>query len=569
MAKNNKITRPNPQPGWAVYLRTSSEDHQKPEMSRARQRFAIDAAVLDRSDIPVYREYIDVLTGQSPARPGYQEMLRDARAGKFSHVVVERADRFGRNDVEALRAIDELHEYGVRVVFANTPDIDAQDPDERVLVALTFTMAQRESKLLALRVRGGHRAKVEGGGYPTLAPDGYKNIDVRNEGLERHQQGRFSKIMVVDEERAPIWRYAWDLLLTDKYTLDEICEKLHERGYTHRSGRPFITINAKGVRKANKSTLFNIFHNWAYAGWLVSEQYDIPPLTKRGNWEPIVTTEEFEKGVEILNRRTHKRTYKRDHQYLLRGLVYYQADGDLRRLSCSTSNANRARGSTSYYCIARSNINLKCDDIDAHIPLALSRVAVAPEYVPLIREAYTSEIKRRQTNVPANERERLEQALKAVKEEEARGTRLYTTGKIDDDLWNELWQDWRDRRRKIESTLASLEVDYEEKVENLDAALNILSQVAGLYENMTFDERLDLVRLMIEKVIVNEERQVRVFFKPPFDYLEETIRGVFKKHAEPRKIVIIAPKDKHSSTGQRGHRSLVHDTHRKNYNIWI
>lgn len=67
---------------------------------------------------------------------------------------------------------------------------------------------------------------------------------------------------------------------------------------------------------------------------------------------------------------------------------------------------------------------------------------------------------------------------------------------------------------------------------------------------MVFDERLDLVRLMIEKVIVNEERQVRVYFKPPFDYLEETIRGVFKKHPEPRKIVIIGPKD--STASSRG-----------------
>jgi hypothetical protein len=30
-----------------------------------------------------------------------------------------------------------------------------------------------------------------------------------------------------DPECAPIWRLAWDLLLEDKLTLEEICEKLH------------------------------------------------------------------------------------------------------------------------------------------------------------------------------------------------------------------------------------------------------------------------------------------------------------------------------------------------------
>src|SRR5690349_7317772 len=120
-----------PQPGWAVYLRTSSDENQKPEMSRARQRFAIENNVLQRSEMSIYDEYIDVLTGTTPERKDYQRLLEDARSGKFSHVIVERADRFGRNDTEALRAIDELYEFGVAVRFANQPDLDPMDPDDR------------------------------------------------------------------------------------------------------------------------------------------------------------------------------------------------------------------------------------------------------------------------------------------------------------------------------------------------------------------------------------------------------------------------------------------------------
>ncbi|MEO1645379.1 MAG: hypothetical protein AAFR67_09350, partial [Chloroflexota bacterium] len=54
--------------GWAVYLRTSSDENQKPEMSRARQRYAIENNVLTKSDMPVFQEYIDVLTGSTPHR---------------------------------------------------------------------------------------------------------------------------------------------------------------------------------------------------------------------------------------------------------------------------------------------------------------------------------------------------------------------------------------------------------------------------------------------------------------------------------------------------------------------
>ncbi|MBK8030552.1 MAG: recombinase family protein [Chloroflexi bacterium] len=119
--RRKKGTPLPPQPGWAVYLRTSSDENQKPELSRARQRFMIEENVLKRSEMPMFDEYADVLTGSTPNRPEYQRLLNDARAGKFSHVIVERADRFGRNDTEAMRAIDELNESGLQSALPTCP----------------------------------------------------------------------------------------------------------------------------------------------------------------------------------------------------------------------------------------------------------------------------------------------------------------------------------------------------------------------------------------------------------------------------------------------------------------
>jgi hypothetical protein len=67
------------------------------------------------------------------------------------------------------------------------------------------------------------------------------------------------------------------------------------------------------------------FHNWTYAGWIVSEEAGIPPKTLLGNWEPIVTTEEFERWLEILAKRARIKHTKRKHDYLLRGLLYLSA----------------------------------------------------------------------------------------------------------------------------------------------------------------------------------------------------------------------------------------------------
>ena len=309
-----------PQPGWAVYLRTSSDENQKPELSRARQRFLIDKNVLERSEMPVITEYVDVLTGKTPHRKDYQRLLADARAGKFSHVVVERADRFGRNDTEALRAIDELDEFGVAVRFANSPDLDPMDPDERVVVALSFTLARRESMLLGIRVKGGLKAKRQSGGYINRAPDGYVNVNGLTDLNKKKDLGRVNHWIEPNPERAALWREAWALLLTDKLTLPEIAEALHARGYRHQSGRPFVEAKPNGKRRPIVNSLSHSFHNWTYAGWIVSEGDGIPPKTLRGNWEPIVSTEDFECGLAILARRNQHRTIRRKQEYLLTGL---------------------------------------------------------------------------------------------------------------------------------------------------------------------------------------------------------------------------------------------------------
>lgn len=97
-----------PIPGWAMYLRVSNEDKQTPERSFAFQRQRIEEHLFAGSEVPFQREYCDILTGTTSKRADYQQMLADAEAGKFSHLALYRADRFGRNAVEGLQAATRL-----------------------------------------------------------------------------------------------------------------------------------------------------------------------------------------------------------------------------------------------------------------------------------------------------------------------------------------------------------------------------------------------------------------------------------------------------------------------------
>ena len=174
-----------------------------------------------------------------------------------------------------------------------------------------------------------------------------------------------------------------------------------------------------------------IFHNWMYAGRVVSVQNKIVPKTIRGNWEPIVTTEEFERGLEILERRNRYRIAKWRHDYLLKGMISYIGyDGYEVKLTGSTSNTYRSGGGTPYYCVPHSNINFKCDKIDEQIPAELCSIQVDPEVLPIIRAFYTQELAEKLGHNRPSERERLVSALSAIDQEETRTIRLLAAGKV-------------------------------------------------------------------------------------------------------------------------------------------
>ena len=142
----------NPSAGWVTYLRVSDEDKQSPERSFAMQRKSIQKQLLIPSTLPLKQEYRDKLTGTSPNRADYQQMLADAEAGLFSHVGLYRADRFGRDAVEGLQAATKLISLGINLHMANMPSLTPESPDGFFMFLLQMGLAQREVDVLRQRI---------------------------------------------------------------------------------------------------------------------------------------------------------------------------------------------------------------------------------------------------------------------------------------------------------------------------------------------------------------------------------------------------------------------------------
>ncbi|MBI9047012.1 MAG: recombinase family protein [Anaerolineaceae bacterium] len=236
-------------------------------------------------------------------------MLSDAEAGKFSHLGLYRADRFGRNTMEGLSAATPLISQGIKIRISNMPGLQPETPDGFFLFMFQMGLAQRKVDVLAQRTAGGMEAKIWAGGWPHKAPEGYINKE-RQVSSNKHERW---------VEADPIFfqaiKDAWQMLLTDRYKLDDICEELKRRGYVRSSGRPWAWDHPQtGTRKRASNRIHDIFQNPFYTGWVVSERFDIQMGEIRGNWEPVVTMEQFERGKMILHKHEKYRSnYKRKY----------------------------------------------------------------------------------------------------------------------------------------------------------------------------------------------------------------------------------------------------------------
>ena len=89
-------------------------------------------------------------------------------------------------------------------------------------------------------------------GWVGKAPDGYRNSEAKTETTIKSQNGKYTRWVEQDPDRIHIWRLAWDLLLSDKMTLEDICEELHTHGYRYRTGRPFVEVKSNGKSKGQQ-----------------------------------------------------------------------------------------------------------------------------------------------------------------------------------------------------------------------------------------------------------------------------------------------------------------------------
>jgi len=511
-------------PGWATYLRVSDEDKQTPERSFAMQRQRIQENLINGAEFPFLNEYRDMLTGTSPNRADYQKLMADAEAGKFSHLGLYRADRFGRDTVEGLQAATKLIGWGIKIRVAHMPSLMPETPDGFFMFLLQMGMAQREVDVLRQRTSDGMEAKLRAGGWTYKAPEGYINKE------RLVSSNKYDRWVEQNPETINMVREAFEMLLTDRFTLNEICEELAARGYKRSRGLPWAWNNPQtGKRMTARNRLSNLFHNPFYAGWIVSDRFGIKIGEVRGSWDPIISHEEYQRGLDILKGHDLDKSRDRRYFYLLKGLLWMDIDGRQYKMAGSSPVAHQRR--YPYYTTQSKpngkNIHISCSTVDAQVPDWLSQITVSPERLPAIREEYRSQVTKFKNDDLENQTKKIQDQLKQLRNEEARLGRLFITNKISEDTYNQLRLEWQDNIRICEAKLAQAERNISAVLVDLDMALILLANCHILFTRLDEKGKVRLLKILAKRIIINPQGEIiDQKLHAPFVYLHSLAAGI-------------------------------------------
>jgi DNA invertase Pin-like site-specific DNA recombinase len=140
----------------ALYMRVSTIDqHPETQIHDLRQMAA-------QRGYEIVSQFTDKISGTKAKRPGLDQMMADARRGRFDVVLVWACDRIARSTRHFLEVLDDLNRINVEFVSFRE-QIDTGGPLGRAIVVIIGAIAELERSLIVERVRAGmRRARLEG-----------------------------------------------------------------------------------------------------------------------------------------------------------------------------------------------------------------------------------------------------------------------------------------------------------------------------------------------------------------------------------------------------------------------
>ena len=277
----------------AAYCRVSTDKTDQANSLESQQQFFNE--YIRRNHLwEFYDIYVDdgISGTNTKKRVAFNQMIEDAKNGKFDLIITKEISRFARNILDSIGYTRELKALGVGVIFLND-NINTLDNDAEMRLAFLSTMAQEESRKTSERVKWGLRRQMEKGVVLGRDMLGY---DVRDGKL------------IINEEGAETVRLVYHKFLDEGKGAHRIAKELREEGVQ----------TSTRMKDWSYTVILRILRNEKYCGDLVQQKTytpdylthqkkrnygEIETVTIKNHHEPIISRERFETVQRELERR--------------------------------------------------------------------------------------------------------------------------------------------------------------------------------------------------------------------------------------------------------------------------
>jgi site-specific DNA recombinase len=274
---------------FKIYARKSTE-------SADRQVQSIDDQIKYLKELAI-REGLNVIgspiyeskSAKEPyVRTEFKKLIEAIKNGEIDGILCWKFDRLSRNPIDSGDLSYLLQKRKLKAIVTSEKSYFPED--NVLLISIEGGMSNQYIIDLSNNVKRGMKSKLEKGWHTAIAPQGYLNRDGK---------------IVEDEERFPVIKKMWDLMLTGKYTPPSILEIANNKwGYRTRQ---FSRI---GGSKMSRSAIYKLFQSKFYAGVVSWNGQEYP-----GSHKPMITMNEYHQVQELLNSNGTGRKTKKNFSF--------------------------------------------------------------------------------------------------------------------------------------------------------------------------------------------------------------------------------------------------------------
>lgn len=474
----------------AIYCRVSTDEQAKEGMSLDEQRTRLQAYVRAMGWSTEVQEFIDDgYSAKNMERPALQEILKQVQDGKISRLMVTKLDRLSRRLLDLLTLIELFHNYNVSLV-STSESFDTDTPSGRLTLQVLGAVAEFERERIRERVFENMLHAAKSGKWLTQHPYGYRLQD---------------KELIVYEPESEVVKRVYKMFLEDGLGYYSIAKRLNEEGIPSRQNKEWSLRSIKLM-----------LTNPVYKGTLVWNRVDSSKKNRRvkedDEWivvpdaVPVIIEKDIWNKVQDRINNTQKTPPRsKTSPHLLGGLLRCGKCG----ASMSIGWSGWPKRHRVYQCSSYKNKGTctskpyRADEVEKWFKEGLMQ---------LVGSVDTSFHEVVINRIEAENKEKLEQKIRAAKTRYNRMVEAYTSGLIE---IKDLKKEKENMEREIEESQFKKESSkHPPDLEEIESDLKKQAvDVIEAIELLPVEEAKAKISTLVKKVIVKDAEQLEILLE--------------------------------------------------------